>query len=117
MAHLTWAKRYGRHNPQGNLEQGRGYGWSDGRSIGPIIGSLIESHYRFSNFGQWTKETGYNIVYVKQFLDIKQYIVGLNLRYITELCIIARPRFLLMIGDDGVDGNADIVKNQLVNLA
>ena len=39
------------------------------------------------------------------------------MRHITEFCISARPRFLLMIGDDGVDGNADIVKSQLVTLA
>ena len=83
----------------------------------PIIGSLIESRNRFLDFVQWTKETGYNIVLRKLNLDIKQNIVGRNLRHITELCISARPCFLMMIGDDGIDGNADIVKNQLVTLA
>ena len=73
-----------------------------GNKAGPLIGSRILSNEQ--------SENGLKFFYVKQFLDIKQYTTGRNMRHITELFICVRPRFSLMIGDDGVDGNADIVK-------
>ena len=79
--------------------------------VGSWIGCCNNGLFRFLDIVQWTI-----VNWVKTFLRkiiLRHQTIhnlGRNMRHITEFCISARPRFLLMIGDDAVDGNADIVK-------